>query len=327
MAAGTLFGIGLSQQSDVNGRPMPGCLLYLYQANTSTPVTAYKNTGLTPGQEHPNPIVADANGRIPAFWLDAAFNYRARLTDVAGIVQFDEPNILPIGAVSGGGGGGDTTDPNSVASTGDVKWRAIQGTLAGWVRMNGRTIGSATSGASERAAADCQPLFEHIWNNFSDAFCPVSTGRGASSLADWTANKTITLLDMRNKSQFGLDDMCNAAGGGFANATFAQGNATTAGSKGGGPSNTLTPANLPPYTPSGTNTAPIIQSHTRGRNDTLGNGATLFVTDAAGDTAGLTNTSSSLLNAPVFTGAAQGGTSTPFNNMSPFMLGTWFWRL
>ena len=119
MAAGTLFGIGLSQQNDINGRPMAGCLLYLYQANTLIPVTAYKNTGLTPGQEHPNPIVADANGRIPAFWLDAAFNYHAILRNAAGIIQFDEPNILPIGAVSGGGGGGDTTDPNSVSSTGD----------------------------------------------------------------------------------------------------------------------------------------------------------------------------------------------------------------
>lgn len=326
MASGTLFGIGLSQQLDLNGRPMAGCLLYLYLANSQTPVIAYRDTGLTAGQQLPWPVVADANGRIPAFWLDAAFSYRARLTNAVGIVQFDEQNILPIGAVSGGGGGGDTTDINSVATTGDVKWRPFQGTLAGWVRINGRTIGSAVSGGSERANADCQTLFEYIWNNFSDAFCAVSSGRGANSTADWTANKTITLLDMRGKSPFGLDDMGNAASGILAGGAFTQGGGTTGGSKGGAATSTLATANLPAYTPTGSVSAPSITTQIRGRTDTFAPGPTAFATDV-GSSGGTSITSSVLTTAPAFSGAAQGGTSTAFNNLSPFMLGTWYWRL
>jgi len=57
------------------------------------------------------------------------------------------------------------------------------GVRSGFVRANGRTIGSATSGATERANADAQALFEYLWN--TDANLAVSTGRGASSNADW----------------------------------------------------------------------------------------------------------------------------------------------
>ena len=66
---------------------------------------------------------------------------------------------------------------------------------AGWVRCNGRTIGSASSGATERANADAEDLFLFLWTNFADAQCAVSSGRGASAAADWAANKTIALPD------------------------------------------------------------------------------------------------------------------------------------
>src|SRR5262245_27145821 len=336
MAAGTLFGIGLSQQVDANGRPLAGALLYLYQANTSTPVTAYKNVGLTAGQEHPWPIPADANGRIPAFWLDASINYRARLTDEDGIVQFDEPNILPIGAVSGGGGV-DSTDPNSVNSTGDVKWRPWSNRLAGWVRMNGRTIGSATSGANERANADCQLLFEHIWNNFSDALCPVVTGRGANSTADWGANKQITLLDMRGRSPYGVSDMGSTDSARLDGTTSAAGTKTTGGGAGGTDTHTLTTAQL------------SVHQHDAFINETahshgpggLGGG---FMTSAEGGLA--TPTSGNpygvrSVTAAVSTGVrvksssggaaddktANAGSGSAHPNMPPFMVGTWYWRL
>ena len=136
--SGTLFGLGLSQQHDANGLPMVGCLLYLYAANTSTPVTAYKDVGLTVGQEHAWPIIADANGRIPAFWL-ADSSYRARLTDANGIVQFDELSVLAIGS-SGAVTVDNTVDPNALFTTGMPVWLPISGLKAGFVRMNGRTI-------------------------------------------------------------------------------------------------------------------------------------------------------------------------------------------
>ena len=92
--AATIFGLGLSQQFDVNGDPMSGAKLYLYQANTSTPVTSYSDFGLTSAQ--PWPLVADSTGRIPAFWLDDG-DYRVRLTDADDVVVFDELDVTAIG--------------------------------------------------------------------------------------------------------------------------------------------------------------------------------------------------------------------------------------
>jgi microcystin-dependent protein len=203
-AAGTI-GYSLSQQLDTTGKPLNGCLLYTIQAGTtSTPQNSYKDTALTLPQ--PNPMVCDAAGRLPQFFL-ADGQIKIRLTDRLGVVQVVADNILVIGPSSGGGGGG-SVDPTTIAATGDVK--AAYGTqvITGWVRVNGRTIGSATSGATERANADTQALFQYLWT--ADANLAVSGGRGVSSIADWTANKAITLPDGRGRVLAGLDDMGNS---------------------------------------------------------------------------------------------------------------------
>lgn len=91
-------------------------------------------------------------------------------------------------------------------------WQYL-GTTAptGWVRGNGRTIGNASSSATERANADTEDLFEFLWDNFANAQCAVSSGRGSTAAADYAANKTITLPDLRGRSFFGLDDMGSTA--------------------------------------------------------------------------------------------------------------------
>lgn len=316
---------------DLNGRPMSGALLYLYEANTSTPVTAYQDTDLTAGQELPWPIEADANGRLPAFWL-ADGSYRARLTNSVGVVQFDEQNVLALGASddSGGGGGGTTVDPNAIAATGDVKWRPMVGTLSGWVRINGRTIGSATSGASERANADTQALWEHIYNNFSDTLCPVSGGRTGNATNDFTADKTITLLDMRDRGAFGLDDMGGAAASGFTGVTFnAGGSSTVGGTSGGGSTVTIAQSNLPNI--SLTVTIPAGQgSHLHnllGADQSAGGGHTSYA--SASNAGALADMQAATL--PAMTGSTASINSsvaqTVVNKMPWFMLGTWFWRL
>ncbi|HEV2263722.1 MAG TPA: hypothetical protein VGR79_04230 [Stellaceae bacterium] len=78
-------------------------------------------------------------------------------------------------------------------TTGDVKLTFKVAADAGWVMMNDGTIGSASSGGTARANADCQNLFTLLWNNVSNTNCPVSTGRGTSASVDWAANKTIQL--------------------------------------------------------------------------------------------------------------------------------------
>lgn len=86
-----------------------------------------------------------------------------------------------------------TSISGSEFSTGDGKITLKIVADAGWVIMDDGTIGSATSGATTRANADCEQLFKLLWNNVSDTWAPVTGGRGASADADWTANKPIAL--------------------------------------------------------------------------------------------------------------------------------------
>lgn len=64
---------------------------------------------------------------------------------------------------------------------------------AGWIAANDMSIGSATSGATGRANKDTWPLFSFLWNGVSNANAPVSGGRGVSAIADFAANKTLTI--------------------------------------------------------------------------------------------------------------------------------------
>ena len=85
-------------------------------------------------------------------------------------------------------------------TTGDIKVSIKTVADAGWVVMNDGTIGSASSGATTRANADTQALFELLWNNTTNANCAVSGGRGASAAADFSANKTIALPKMLGRA-------------------------------------------------------------------------------------------------------------------------------
>ena len=256
--SGTIFGLPMSQRVDSNGDPEVGWLLYLFQANTSTPVNSYQDTGLTVLNTWP--IAADSFGMMKVFWL-ADGSYRVRGTSADGsVVFYDLPNVLAIGA-STGAPPPSGVDPTAIFQTGDVIWVDVAGSRAGWVRDNGLTIGSATSGATERANADCQALFGFLWNTFSNAMCPVSGGRGGSSSADWTANKQIQLPDKRGFIPGGLDDMGNTAAARWGFAPIITGSPTTPGSWVGEPAHTLATGELPAHTHSGT-TATENASHT-----------------------------------------------------------------
>lgn len=81
--------------------------------------------------------------------------------------------------------------------TGDVKVGYATSIVPGYLLMDDKTIGSPNSGATSNggvgANANTFPLFNLLWTNVSNAFAPVSGGRGASAVADFTANKTLTL--------------------------------------------------------------------------------------------------------------------------------------
>lgn len=107
-------------------------------------------------------------------------------TAAGNVVQLDSSGRLP--AVDGS-----QLVNVGAFSTGDVKLTLKAVADAGWVMMNDGTIGSASSGGTTRANADCQSLFALLWNNVANVNCAVSGGRGASAAADWSANKTIAL--------------------------------------------------------------------------------------------------------------------------------------
>lgn len=81
----------------------------------------------------------------------------------------------------------------SAWATGDVKVTLKTTADPGWVLMDDKTIGDASSSATGRANADTEGLFTLLWTNTADAECAVSTGRGASASADFAAHKTIAL--------------------------------------------------------------------------------------------------------------------------------------
>jgi hypothetical protein len=143
-AAGTIP-FSLSQQFDSLGKPLANCFFYTIQAGTtSTPQTAYQDSALTLAL--PNPMRCDAAGRLPQFYLADGL-IKVRITDKNGVAQAYPngangiDNIQVIGP-SGGGGGGGTVDPTTILATGDMKVAYGTGILTGFVRANGRTIGS-----------------------------------------------------------------------------------------------------------------------------------------------------------------------------------------
>lgn len=69
---------------------------------------------------------------------------------------------------------------------------------AGWLDLDGSTIGSATSGAAYANAA-AENLFLELWATCDNSVCAVSGGRGGSGAADWAANKTLALINMAGR--------------------------------------------------------------------------------------------------------------------------------
>lgn len=204
----SLFPRSYTQVIGTNGLKAAGAKVYFFDADTTTPRTTYSDAALS--VPHAHPVVADANGIIPAIYLQYG-DYRVRVTTSADVVLSDIDNIANPEPPDSGGGGGIVVSEEQIFQTGDVKWSPRTGDITGFVPLNGESIGSASSGATGRANPDTEDLYTFLWNNVDNAYCAVSTGRGASAAADFAANKTIALPDARGRTLFGLDDMGNTA--------------------------------------------------------------------------------------------------------------------
>lgn len=194
---------------DPNGDPYVGAIVEFFDAETTTPQVVYTDSSLSIAAGTSD-RTANAGGRFGALFLNATpGTYRVKITasdatvitDVDGISVPQNADYVPPDAGS--------TDPSLLFTTGMLQNYYGTSSPAGWVRGNGRTIGSATSGATERANADCEDLFLFLWA--ADATLTVSGSRGGTAAGDWAANKTIALPDFRGRALVGLDTMGNSA--------------------------------------------------------------------------------------------------------------------
>lgn len=150
----------------------------------------------------------------------------------------------------------DTTNwkPYSTVPTGTGMDFWSGGTVPdGWVRADGRTIGSASSGATSRANADTLDLYTLLWDNFSNTILPiqnssgVATTRGASASADFAANKRLPLIDKRGRVSAGRDNMGGSTAGRLTSTTMSP-DGLTLGAVGGTQTHTLTTSEMPSHT-------------------------------------------------------------------------------
>lgn len=210
------------------------------------------------------------------------------------------------------------TDPASVFTllgitgiqTGHVMFTFDTGTVGGFVRMNGRTIGNAASSATERANADCYSLFTWLWTR--NIGLTVSGGRGANADADWNANKTIALPDCRGRVLVISDHNGQSTAGVVAGAT----NPNVIG---GAATHALTSGENGPHTHANTiadNThAHLMNFGIRGYS-TSGS-AQAFSTPPGVD--GTTNMGTNTAYTGVGINNVSSGSGTPHNNVQPYM--------
>jgi hypothetical protein len=132
-----------------------------------------------------------------------------------------------------------TTDPDSASAanwsqvglpTGTPVPSLTSTVPAGYVPANALTIGNAASNATSRANADTWPLFNFLWQAFSNSDCPIFTSaggastRGATPTVDYAANKALATPNMKGLGLIGADTMGGAV------STFLSGVPVTSGS-------------------------------------------------------------------------------------------------
>lgn len=104
-----------------------------------------------------------------------------------------------------------TSRPQSVPK-GTVGYFMQSTAPVGWIKANGATIGSASSGATGLAAAGAYALFVMLWNQFGQGVLAIQNSAGAASTrgvnaeTDWAANKRLPVFDLRGEFVRGVDD-------------------------------------------------------------------------------------------------------------------------
>jgi hypothetical protein len=238
-----------------NGSPAVGAKVYFYDAGATTPRSIWTNSDATTASG--NPVTSDGNGVIPPIWVSGTGKYRIVINTSTGqLIRTIEglPGAAPEATVVGGAS-------SYALTTGDIKWNFDSNEQSGFVILNGQTIGNAGSGAHYADNA-LTTLFQYLWARLNNTDAPVSSGRGASGLADFNAGKTMGLPDMRFRCLVGRSGMGNTVSSLASDYPFADG----VGVFGGANNAVLGTANLPAHTHTGTtgNGAGTIAGFTNG---------------------------------------------------------------
>ena len=124
----------------------------------------------------------------------------------------------------------------------------------GWLFMDGKTIGSASSSATSRANADTATLYSLLWNSTTNTELIIQdsagspTTRGASAAADFAANKRMPLPDARGRVLVGIDDLGGSAANRVTSSSTNGGNAINNFGAGGAQTHTLVSGEMPAHT-------------------------------------------------------------------------------
>ena len=184
-----------------------GAKAYFYTGSSTTPLVVYSDPGLS--YPLPYPVPASVAGVFPPVYVPYG-TYSVKVNSCNGVLIYYAQEIDNPAPPSAGGGIVVTSD--EILQTGDPIWRLTSGKISGFVRMNGNTLGSLSSGATEYAAANASNLFSFLWN-LPNSIAPVSGGRGVSAAADFAANKNIVIPTMQGIIPAGVDDMGATAAG------------------------------------------------------------------------------------------------------------------
>jgi hypothetical protein len=144
MTASNIFDPRPTTYYDENGQIASGAKAFFFEANTNTPLTVYTDQGLT--TPHAFPVVASSRGVLPVIYLPYT-DYRVLIRSAADVTIYDAPYV-PNEAPPSSGGGLVVTS-TQIYRTGYVLMSPFDDPIDGFVRMNGRTLGSASSGATK----------------------------------------------------------------------------------------------------------------------------------------------------------------------------------
>lgn len=191
-------------------------------------------------------------------------------------------------------------------NAGDPRLMKMNSSTTLWVMANGKTIGDASSNATERANADMATLYAALWAESYSVVTDSSGGassKGANAAADFAAHKRLTLPDGRGRTAIAYDTPPSGSAANNVTGSWADSYAGT----GGEELHTMTLAELVTHS---------VKVRLR-----TGGGSTNSIYDASGSGTNIT----------VGVGTTQDyttptvGSSTPFNVMQPsIVLGNWF---